>query len=198
MANLFKCEFGRVSAFVGKLAEAGLTDEHVDATLKDASLVSVMVDALSAHLRGTAVIANGETSYTVTLPAGKALMELITQGKYDSVSDSITEANFPIERKEASQELEVILVHFDKRLSTKQVEAELDRRDLKPAKIDALLALGSAQPELQRKFPIVAFRGGDLSSFYLDYDGLKRFLTLRWFDGGDGWNNHWRFLAVRK
>lgn len=50
MANLFKMEYGKVTATVGILAEEGLTGELADAIKKDRSLARVGIDAILAEL----------------------------------------------------------------------------------------------------------------------------------------------------
>src|SRR3989338_6101393 len=93
-----------------------------------------------------------ETVYTLTLDCTQSLSDLIAQGKYDFVNDNITEKNFPIEcsGETIKMALEVILVHLDERLTTKRVKHELDRRGLKLAPIDILLALGAAESDLHQ------------------------------------------------
>jgi len=71
----------------------------------------------------------------------------------------------------------------------------------RPAPIEDLLALGASQPELQKKFLIVALGSqwrspdGDLSVPVLDWDGAERYLGLDWL--GRGWGASCRFAAVR-
>lgn len=159
---------------------------------------------VQALIEGRMAARSGETSYTITLDRSMSLGDMIAAGKYDSVNGHITEKKFPIERQEGKSEVEVILVHFDKVLTTTQVKSEFERRGLQPAKIENLLALGTAHPDLQRDFPIAALgsalqpSGGDLDSPYLGGDGDERDLDLDWYNPDVEWDGYWRFLAVRK
>ncbi|OGL73439.1 hypothetical protein A3E39_01780 [Candidatus Uhrbacteria bacterium RIFCSPHIGHO2_12_FULL_60_25] len=147
-----------------------------------------------------------ETVYTLTLDCTQSLSDLIAQGKYDFVNDNITEKNFPIEcsGETIKMALEVILVHLDERLTTKRVKHELDRRGLKLAPIDILLALGAAESDLQRKFPIVALgyswpdSGRDLVVPELWHNGSARVVNLNFVYPDDRWDGYYRFVALRK
>lgn len=145
-----------------------------------------------------------EVVYALTIDRSQTLGDLISAGKYDWVNDDITQENFPVPSKDGTEEVEVVLVHLDECLTTDQVKAELDRRGLKPASIVELLALGSAHPELQREFPLVA-----LGSSWRHPDGYvyvpelwddhgKRKLSLDYVHPGDTWDESNRFVAVRK
>lgn len=72
-----------------------------------------------------------------------------------------------------SREIEFELVHINKDVSTDTALAELERRELRPALYEGLLAFAAKYPELQKQFPIVALGsvcrfGGDLYSPYVD------------------------------
>ena len=142
-----------------------------------------------------------EASYQVTVDYSQTLAQMVKAGKYDWVSSRITQEYFPLKGKGAV-EAKVELVHLDKVVTTKEVLAELDRLNLRPANIEELLAFGAKHPELQKQFPIVA-----LGSVWRDSDGYRlvpclgwlgseRDLGLRWF--GCAWSGYYRFLAVRK
>lgn len=140
-------------------------------------------------------------SYSLTLDYGKNLKKMIAAGKYDWVNDNITQENFPIKGEE-KQDVGVVLVHFGKRMSSEEVLAEFEKMNLDPPNLETLLALGAAQPELQREFPIVAlnpvwaYPSGGRYVAYLDGDGGGRGLDLFYFDGA--WRGDFRFLALRK
>ena len=99
----------------------------------------------------------------------------IAAGKFDYVSGEISPANYP-EADCKVGPVEVTLVDLGE-VSTEQATAELDKRGFKPATLPVLLALGAAQPELQRQFYIVAFGsrwggpGGVVDVPLLDWDG---------------------------
>lgn len=93
------------------------------------------------------------------------------------------------------------LVHFNCYMELEDVLRELDKRGLRPATIEELLAFGAKYPELQKQFLVAAI--GPISRHpdgrgvpYLWGNSDKRHLYLGWF--GDGWGDDCRFLAVRK
>lgn len=139
--------------------------------------------------------------FKVAVDYGQTLEQMIAAGRYDWVSSGITPKRFPISG-EGGAERELVLVHPNKVASTDEVLAELDRHGLRPAKIEEILALGAAHPELQREFPIV-----ELGSSFVDGLGSRRFAYLgryvalrglRLFCDVDGWGVRCRFLAARK
>lgn len=139
--------------------------------------------------------------FKVEVDYGKTLAEMIESGRYDWTNDDITSKRFPI-RGEGKVERALVLVHPNRMVSTDEALSELDRRGLRPAKIEELLALGITRPELQKEFPIVALGShwvdphGDRYFAYLDWDDDERNLRLRWY--GNVWYEIYRFLAVRK
>ena len=77
----------------------------------------------------------------------------------------------------------------------------MDKAGYKPATIWDLLGLAVKEPNLQRKFPIVAFGSvcglnGKRDVAYLHEDGFRRELNPTWF--GVGWSDGYRFAGVRK
>jgi hypothetical protein len=87
-------------------------------------------------------------------------------------------------------------------MTSEQVIVEIDKAGYRPAKIEELLALGEAQPDLQRQFPIVAlgsvWRDSDGSRYvpYLSSSAAERGLSLHCF--GRDWSGLYRFLGRRK
>ncbi len=92
-------------------------------------------------------------------------------------------------------------IHMDRIAYTVEVLAEMDRKGLRPALYEELLAFAEKYPDEQRKFPIVAL-GSETRAVigryiaYLWSDGDGRCLCLNWL--GYVWSNGHRFLAVRK
>ena len=132
-----------------------------------------------------------------------ALAELIALGHYDWVNPDITSEHFPLE-SDGTDGGEPVVVHLDRNATTDEVLAELDRRGLKPARIEHLLRYGANHPEEQRQYPIVC-----LGSSWLHPCGLRHFpsldeagglreLSLLWLDPGNQWYDDCRFLALRK
>ncbi len=96
-----------------------------------------------------------------------------------------------------AREIKFELVHLDKDVSTDTALAELEKRKLRPALYEEILAFVAKYPELQKQFPIVALGSLCLSDDNLcfPYVGL-RFLRFKRLD--DGWGAVVRFLAVHK
>jgi hypothetical protein len=93
------------------------------------------------------------------------------------------------------------LVHFNKRINSDDAIAELKRQGLRPATLWELLAFGSAYKEKQREFPIVALGSiwrdlGDRHAPCLWSNSDERYLYLYWYD--DEWYGYCRFAVVRE
>ncbi len=138
---------------------------------------------------------------TVTVDRDRSIVDGVKADKYDWSDNSINDKNFKPTGK-GSVGTEIILVHFDKSMSTNKVLKELDKRNLRPADLQELLAIGEKYPEKQREFPVIALGSvwqgpyGDRIVPYLGRDGACRKLCLRWIDSG--WDGVCRFAAVRK
>ncbi|MBI2097936.1 MAG: hypothetical protein HYT46_03330 [Candidatus Vogelbacteria bacterium] len=130
-------------------------------------------------------------AYKLVVNYDQTLAEMIAAGRYDSVNSSITAEHFPVTGR-GQQAVEVELFHFGRVMSSEQVMAELDRVGYRPTRIEELLALGAARPDLQRQFPIIALGSpwrnlhGYRRVTYLGEWHVKRKLSLHWF-GSDWW-----------
>jgi hypothetical protein len=157
-----------------------------------------MIDQIASMLvRAGAATRN---VYPVVIDYGQTIDQMIEAGKYDYRNDNITVDNFPItgEGKVTSQ---LVLVHFNRDISSEDAVKEMAQMGLEPAKTEHLLAYGAQHwkrdPEL-----VVALGSswvdpdGDRSVPCLDGSYEDRRLSLRWWD--DDWDDYWRFLAVRK
>lgn len=182
---------------------AKVTLEQVSELHRQIESGRVTREAFQAFLRNPEQFEalSADPLFRVTVDYGLPLAQMIASGKYDWTNGDITPERFPIQG-EGKAPRELVLVHLDKVATTDEALAELDRRGLRPAKIEELLALGAARPELQKEFPIVALgsrfvsrRGGRFFA-YLGWFGNGRKLDLGW--DGSGWRGVCRFLAVRK
>jgi hypothetical protein len=139
-------------------------------------------------------------TFTVLVDETKTVEEQV-KDKFDWVNENITSKNFPKPAKGQKLEKEVFLFHFGKNMSSEAVIAEMDKSGYKPATIWDLLALALKEPNLQRKFWIVALGsscelGGDRSVPCLDEGSNERRLSLIY--SGDEWRGSGRFAGVRK
>lgn len=88
---------------------------------------------------------------------GKTITELKEEGKYNFVSNSITEENFPKDAsKKGKVKLKAILVCVHKDATLIEVNAILDRENLRGGDLRELMTFGVAYPDEQRKAPVVA------------------------------------------
>ncbi|MGH3001523.1 MAG: hypothetical protein ACRDM1_02440 [Gaiellaceae bacterium] len=130
----------------------------------------------------------------------RSLADLVAAGGYDRANEYVTESLFPILGR-GSGDVEIVLVCVERAASTEEVLRELDRPELRLGRIAELLALGAAQPELQRSFPIVAL--GSAASYPHEYRRIPflwgssrvRHLDLRWDE--HSWGANIRFLTVQ-
>lgn len=143
-------------------------------------------------------------SYRVVVPYRDktTIKELLLAGKYDWVSDDITDENFPhVQRGDI--EVNTRLVDLGQHISTDRALAKLARRKLWPATAAELLAFGAEYPDVQRQHPIVALgqtwcnsKGYDTVVCLVSCVG-KRSAGLD-YCVGDNWSRRCRFLAVAR
>jgi hypothetical protein len=130
-----------------------------------------------------------------------SLRDAIDAGDYQGVHSSITSENFPSTRHGQTQ-LEMILVRYERRMTSEEVLRELDEAGLRPAELPEFLAFGATYPGVQREFSVVG-----LGSVWQDRKGYRnvpclytasegRYLDLHWWD--DGWYSYSRFAAICK
>ncbi len=141
-----------------------------------------------------------ENTFPLKVNYDLSVESLVAHGKYDWKNDNITSKNFPTTRK-GTAELDIILVHLDRDVSTEEAIKELDKLGLRPAELQELLAFGAKYPDEQRKYPIVAlgsvWRSLDVRLVpYLWSGGDRRVLYLHWFVSD--WHAFCRFAGVRK
>ncbi len=139
--------------------------------------------------------------YTLTINYTRSVEDGIKAGKYDWSNSDITSSHFPSDETE-TKEVSVELIHFGQDKTTDEVLSELDKKELRPATLKELLALGEKCPDLQREFPIIALASvwrdpfGDRRCAYLYRFGSRRDLDLSSIGGR--WDVYCRFAAVRK
>lgn len=139
-------------------------------------------------------------TFKVVVDYSRDLSQMIVDGAYDYVNSDITADRFPV-KGEGRQEREIELFHFNRVISSDDAIKEMAAAGYRPATIEELLALGQAQRELQRQFPIVALGsvwrcpGGGRDVPCLDRCSTERSLRLDCF--GADWSGDCRFAAVR-
>ncbi len=186
-----------LQSLIDKLKKHGKSEDDI-VRVVDARgdvLISKIADVIAdkAHKPGEAF----PLSVNYDLP----LAEAVNAGNYAGVNSSITSQNFPSTRHGQTQ-LEIVLVRYDRRMTSEEVLGALDKEGLRPAELPEFLAFGAEYPEVQRQFSIVG-----LGSVWKDRKGYRnvpclyeaseaRYLDLHWWD--DGWYSFSRFAAIRK
>jgi hypothetical protein len=140
----------------------------------------------------------------LTVDFNRPLSEMIEAGRYDWVdeNENIIRDNFP-PGGQGRHELEPKLYHFNREISSEDAIKEMKADGFRPAVLEELLALGEAQPDLQKQFSIIALGSVWQSSgshwknvpvlFVCD---VGRGLCLLHFEGA--WSESDRFLAFRR
>jgi len=170
-------------------------------TLEDFHRLSTDAGETEIEKIAEIIVGKSADTYPVTVNYSQTLEEMIAAGRYDWKHSDITAKHFPIEGS-GTKNVDILLVHYNKNTSTDAVRADLDKRGLRPAKIEELLAFGAKYPEKQREFPIIALGsvwrdfGGSRCGPYLGRFGSGRHLGLHWL--GADWVDICRFAAVRK
>jgi len=179
---------------VKKVREAGGNDEDIHrlATPDGETLLGKMADL---------VVSSKRQVFKILVDFRKTLQEAIQAGKYDWVNSDITQDHFPVQGG-VQKEVEAVLFHFNRIVTSDQAISEMEKQGFRPATIEELLALGASYPELQKQFPILALGSvwrhpsGSLYVPYLAWRGCGRDLHLHWL--GHVWGGHCRFVALRK
>ncbi|MFA6593836.1 MAG: hypothetical protein WCT16_01130 [Candidatus Buchananbacteria bacterium] len=130
------------------------------------------------------------------------LAQMIIAGKYDRVNSDINAEHFPINGK-GKKAVDIELWHPNRYFKNgDEVIAELKKSKYgyRFATLPELLALGAAQPELQRQFLIAALgsiwrRTGYRRFAYLHGSDAMRDLDLGFLGGA--FHGYWRFAVVR-
>ena len=131
----------------------------------------------------TEVVDSKRQTFKVLVDYTKTLKEMIRVGQYDWINDDITSNHFPVTGT-GQKEVEITLFHFNRTISSDDAITEMKKAGYRPASVEELLALGAAEKELQKQFPINALGSvwrrpdGDRDVPCLGRDGGGRDLDL--------------------
>ncbi len=156
-----------------------------------------------------------ENCYHISIDYNLSLEAMIAAGQYDFVNPDITQVHFPIHAPWAygcsipsHMRIDTIagLVHYGYVMGTQDILTDLGSRNLRPAALPELLALGAEYPALQRECAIVALgsawdQGSNVRTFpYLStsYTGGGLYLRYRIDDMLDVWDSCWFFAVFSK
>ena len=191
---------GNLQAILSLAEQKGLTPERMTKILSSGVLADLFDEQIDLSSRDAwrQAFGLGPLELKIKVDYNLTLEQMIVAGNYDWTNDNITAENFPVVGR-GVKELVVELVHFSRVISSGDAEEELNKMGLRPAKIEEFLALGAAYQET--KFPVIALASsldGNRRVVYLDRNGAERNLDLLLDWRGFGWNEVFRFLAVRK
>jgi hypothetical protein len=186
-----------LQSLIDKLRQRGQSEDDILRVVDEQGdgLLEKIADAITENTR------KPRDGFPVVVNYDLPLEEAIDAGEYQGVHGSITSQNFPSTRH-GQAELEIILMRFDRRMTSEEVLGELGKEGLRPAELPEFLAFGAKYPEVQREFSVVG-----LGSVWQDRKGYRnvpclytasegRYLDLHWWD--DGWYSYSRFAAIRK
>ena len=145
------------------------------------------------------------STYAITVDYSQSIEQMVAALRCDGyVNPEIKTANFGEEikaKKSAKEDLEVVLLPFNREVTSQEVLDEMEKKGLRPATLAEPLAFGAKHPDFQREFPIVALGSscvlhGDRRVACLWGSASGRSLSLSYF--GHRWSARYRFLAVSK
>ncbi|MFA6603911.1 MAG: hypothetical protein WCT10_03670 [Patescibacteria group bacterium] len=177
--------FEIIQKLSGAVRDLGGSDDHLRRILSDEELRREIAKLLVA---GT---------------CRKTLGDMLKACGNDWANSAITEEHFPV-KPELFTVAGTKVFHFNRIMTTKEVEAAIRAKGYEPASIETLLAYGVENPREQRKHPIVALGsswvhpGGSREVPCLcEYD-RKRQLRLWYANPKNYWCEDYCFLASRK
>jgi len=188
-----------IATLVKKSLAAGLIEEDIHRLDKPEGepvfdqMIAVMVEAW------------GLVRYAITADYSQSIEQMVAALRCDGyVNPEIKTANFGEEikaKKSAKEDLEVVLLPFNREVTSQEVLDEMGKKGLRPATLAELLAFGAKHPDIQREFPIVGLGSSRVLS------GRRRVACLWGGASGRGlcldcfgsrWSAGYRFLAVSK
>lgn len=139
--------------------------------------------------------------FPVIVDYSKPLIEMIGDGNYAAVNPDILESHFSI-HGQSNVVIIIELVYYHKMMKSEDIIQDIESCSLRPATLPELLAFGTAYPEKQCKYPIVAMgsvwkrKDGSCYVTCLDNLGCERGVGLDVWEGK--WSGDYRFATVRK
>ena len=139
--------------------------------------------------------------YRIVIGDGRSTDELVEAGDYAYAHSCVTSDNFPARPFAGQQAREIVLLEFNREVTTEDAIAEAARLGLERPLYEDALHFGAAHPDVQRERPVV-FLHDPWFGFFGRRDVLslwtnagRRELGLEGFD--DPWIPSWRFAFVR-
>lgn len=160
-------------------------------------LVLVLILAACSENSGPTVVGG---DHHVMIDGSKSLDSMINAGRYDSVNTDFT--NTYARLTTATRMETMVLISFNRSISSENAIAEMRVRKLHPADQDECLAFGGAIADTKSVYDIVCLGQPaevdgtrEVTKIWNDSDYRRWSLDLDNWDGG--WASDIRFLAVR-
>lgn len=150
-----------------ELNKLNLTKEQLQVLFESPSWATFVEQHRALVKSIPSFVAKGQILFSFPVNYDESIETARKAGNYDWENGDITSKNFPTKRK-GTANIVLHIEHFDRDISSEDVIAELDKKSLRPAETHELLALGAAQPELQREFSIIA-----LGSVWQDHSSCR-------------------------
>lgn len=140
-------------------------------------------------------------SFRFTIGDGRSTEELVAAGGYAYAHSCVTSDNFPARHSGGKRSREIVLLEFDREVTSGDAIAEADRLGLERPLYEDALYFGAECPDVQRERPVVFlhdpwfgfFGRRDVVSLWTNAG--RRELGLEGFD--EPWRVSWRFAFVR-
>jgi hypothetical protein len=139
--------------------------------------------------------------YDIVIGDGRSTEELVAAAGYAYAHSCVTSDNFPARQFNGKREREIVLIRFDRGVTSGDAIAEAARLGLERPVYEDALYFGAEYPEVQREGPVVFlhdpwfgfFGRRDVVSLWTNAG--RRELGLEGFD--EPWHASWRFAFVR-
>ena len=139
--------------------------------------------------------------YDIVIGDGRSTEELVAAGGYAYAHSCVTSDNFPARQFNGKRERELVLIQFDREVTSGDAIAEAARLGLERPVYEDALSFGAEHPDVQRERPVVFlhdpwfgfFGRRDVVSLWTNAG--RRELGLEGFD--EPWHAGWRFAFVR-
>ncbi len=93
--------------------------------------------------------------YRITTGGGRSTEALVDAGRYDYAHSCVTSDNFPARTGGAPRVREIVLLEFDRDVTSAEVLAEAASRGLGIPAYEDALCFGAEHPDVQRERPVV-------------------------------------------
>ena len=165
-------------------------------------IVVMIIGAMSVIGFGCRSHLTNHTYYPLSVDYARTFSDMVKAGQYDYINTYITEKNFPIERPDnikSVNHIQVALVCLNKMINTDAVLLHIFESNMRPARIEELLAFGEKYPKIQQDVAIFSLYSSDFLRYIKTVPFLYRDVSGRTLEVGffeSDWNEYNCFLSV--